>query len=415
MGIFIKKETRSQSSQNSDLLVTSLPQFINLNQSFTSAKAIENSDIWSAINIIASDIASLDLEYHLKNVKQDDDNFSYLLNIKPNSFYNGYTLKFVIIANILLNGESFIELVRDDNNKIIEMYHVKNSQITYKQDKSTNYELVYDIKINNDKSRRVTADDILHFKFFSTDGIKGVSPLISLKDDMETQQNSKRFLNNFFKQGFSSSGILTFKGGKLSKEAREKMKEEWQKANSGTDQSHKVVVLDETMEFEKLEIDTEILKLINTSNFSTEQIAKTFKIPRHKLGLETSNMKLEEMNNSYIVNTLNPYLNSLSSEINFKLCCHSSKNSSYQFNVDAFKFVDIETKTKVTKDKLSFGMISLNEARKDFGMEQINNEMFDKHYINLNHVPLETLADYQLNKMKHNPNKTLKGGDVEDE
>lgn len=407
MGLFIKQETRSYTDEEKEVLISTLPNFVGLSGNYTSAKAIENSDVFSAINIIASDIASLDLDYYISNSKQDNDGFSYLLNTRPNRYYNGYTLKFIIVANILLNGESFIELARDGRGKVTELYHVKNSQISYKQDQTTNYNLVYEISIDGKNKRRVDSNNILHFRFFSLDGIKGVSPLKALKYDLETQQSSKKFLSNFFRNGTQNGGILTYKGGKLSKEARDTIKEEWQKSNAGTNEAHKVVVLDETMEYDAIEIDTEILKLINTSNFSTEQIAKVFKIPRHKMSLETSNMKLEEMNDSYIVNTLNPYLQSLTSEMNFKLC-DKNMRSKYKFNVDSFKFIDVETKTKTIKEKLTMGVIDLNEARKEFGYEEIDNEMFSKHFINLNHITLDALEEYQKGKIKNLP---LKGGD----
>lgn len=396
MNIFTRRETRSINNESSFSIATAP---FNTVTSYTSATAIENSDIFSGVNRIASDIASLELQYRLKNITQDSDNLTYLFNVKPNKYYNGYQLKFIIVANILLNGETFIEVIRDNKGKAIELYHIKNSQVTYKQDASTKYELIYEV-IGNNRIRRVKAENMLHFRFFSLDGITGISPLRALKEDIDTQRNSKRFLNNFFKNGNQQGGILTYKDGKLNKEARDKLKEEWQKANAGTNEAHKVVVLDATMDYEAIEIDTEILKLVNTSNFTSEQIAKVLKIPPHMFGLTTTNMKLEEMNNSYVINTLNPYLQAITSEIRFKL---GNEIRSYKFDMDAFKFVDIETKTKVVKERVSMGAISLNEARKEFGDEPIDNDMYDKHYMNLNHVPLEVLEQYQMGKTKHNP------------
>src|SRR5699024_11995393 len=77
---------------------------------------------------------------------------------------------------------------------------------------------------------------------------------------------------------------------------------------SGVDSSHGTIVMDETMEYSPIEVDTEVLTLINTSNHSTAQVGKVFGIPRHKFGLETANMNISEMNMDYLVNTLSPYL-----------------------------------------------------------------------------------------------------------
>lgn len=409
MGLFIKKETRSFSS-NAD--ISSLPSFLTIGGEFTSAKSIENADVFTAIQMIASDIASLPLQKLKHGVLENHDSLATLFNSKPNPYYNAYQLKFIMVANALLNGESFIEVVRDNEGRPVSLYHVKNSDVTYKQDETTRFNLVYDIKISETKAKRIPSKDMLHFKFFSLDGIGGVSPLSSLRDDIDTQKNSKRFLSDFFKNGTNNGGLLKYKGGKLSGEAREKLKGEWQKANSGTDEAHKVIVLDETMEYEAVEIDTEILKLINTSNHSTVQVAKAFKIPRHKFGLESSNMKLEAMNMDYLVSTLQPYLESITNEIGFKLIDDGAIDIvKYRFNTDNYKTIDSETKVNNIRKQLEMGIINLDEARAEFGRESLANDLGKKHLVSLNYTTLDQLEQYQMSKMSSYPNPSIEGGD----
>src|SRR5699024_9421042 len=296
MGLFIKNETRSTTNE---ITLSTISNFMT-GTSYTSAKAIENADVFTAVQMIASDIASLPLQKHTHGVLEHHDELATLFNVKPNQYYNAWQLKFIMVANALLSGESFVEIIRDKKGRPTELFHIKNSEISYKQDQSTQFKLVYDIATGKGKVRRVQADDMIHIRFFSLDGIKGISPLSALRDDIDTQKNTKKFLSNFFRNGTNNGGILKFKGGKLSKEARDKLKKELQKANAGTNEAHKVVVLDETMEYESIEINKETLELINTSNHSTVQVAKAFKIPRHKFGLETSNMSLEQMNMDYL-------------------------------------------------------------------------------------------------------------------
>lgn len=379
-----------------------LPGFTGTSTNFVSAKQIENSDVFTIINLLASDVASLDVNKTVNGIPEADD-ITRLLNIKPNNLYSGGTLKFIITANALLNGESFVEIIRDGN-KVYALNHLKNSQVTVKMDNTTNYKLVYEVSENN-KKRVLKPKNILHFKFFTLDGIKGISPLRSLKDDLSMQKDSKRFLANFFKNDTQTGGILKMKHGKLSKEARDKIKEEWQKSNAGVNNAHKVLVIDDTFEYEPIEVDTEILKLINASTFSTETIGKVYRIPRHKLGLETSNMSLAQANLDYLTSTLNSYLKVITNELNFKLI--SDHRESFEFDVAPFKTVDVETHTRLTGDKFDKGLISLNEARKDLGYKPIDHESGNKHFVSLNYTTLDQLEEYQMTKAKGN----LKGGD----
>src|SRR5690606_28255444 len=123
----------------------------------------------------------------------------------------------------LLNGESFCEIIRK-NGEVVGYYHLRNSQVTVKMDAETKYQLVYIVHDNEGKERTLSPSDILHFKFFSLDGVRGVSPLKSLKHDLSMQDDSKRFLANFFKNDTQTGGILKMKHGRLSKEARDKIK-----------------------------------------------------------------------------------------------------------------------------------------------------------------------------------------------
>lgn len=412
MRIFKQQETRSVSNEITLSTITNLMT----GTSYTSAKAIENADVFTAVQMIASDIASLPLQKHVHGVLEHHDELATLFNVKSNQYYNAYQLKFIMVANALLNGESFIEIVRDNKGRPIELFHIKNSQISYRQDQSTNYKLVYDIATSKGKARRVQADNILHFRFFSLDGIKGISPINALRDDIDTQKHTKKFLSNFFKNGTNNGGILTYKGGKLSKEARDKLKDEWQKANAGNDEAHKVVVLDESMQYESIEINKETLELINTSNHSTVQVAKAFKIPRHKFGLETSNMSLEQMNIDYLVSTLQPYLSAITSEINFKLVDdYKIDIVSYKFNTDNYKTIDSETKVKNVRSQLEMGVINLDEARQEFGKEALADGLGQKHLVSLNYTTLDMLEDYQISKVNNYPvpnaDDTLKGGE----
>lgn len=380
-----------------------LPGFTGTSTNFTSAKAIENSDVFTVVNLLASDVASLDIEKK-KNGINERDELTHLLNIKPNSLYSGGTLKFIITANALLNGESFCEIIRDKKGKVFALNHLANSSVVLKLDETTNYRLEYRVG-NGDKTRSLEPENILHFKFFTLDGLRGVSPLGSLKDDLSMQKDSKRFLANFFKNDTQTGGLLKMKHGKLSKEARDKIKKEWQESNAGVNNAHKVLVIDDTFDYEPIEVDTEILKLINASTFSTETIGKTYRIPRHKLGLETSNMSLVQANLDYLTSTLNSYLKVITNELNFKLI--SNDKEKFKFDTSPFKTVDVETHEKIVMDRFDKGIISLNEARIKTGDKPINHKNADKHFVSLNYTTLDQIEEYQMKKAGS------KGGDAD--
>ncbi len=109
---------------------------------------------------------------------------------KTNEFYSGYFLKFILVANALLNAQSYAEIIRDSDGNPLDLVHLRNSEVSYDQPNGTN-EIIYTYTPSNGKQRIIKRENMLHIKFFSLNGITGVSPLSSLKREIESQEAGK--------------------------------------------------------------------------------------------------------------------------------------------------------------------------------------------------------------------------------
>lgn len=77
--------------------------------------------------------------------------------------------------------------------------------------------------------RRVKSSDILHFKYFTQDGLTGLPPLYALRDELKIQQAGNRTLHNFFTRGVSGSGILKVHKSDLDGSAKNAIRESLKK------------------------------------------------------------------------------------------------------------------------------------------------------------------------------------------
>ena len=100
MSFFVKSNTTSGTHDPVADALVSLSS--NDPYTFVSAAVLRNSDIYAAINIIASDIAS-------NPIMCDTAIFNTMINQTPNSQMDGYHFKYALAANLLLNGNSFAE------------------------------------------------------------------------------------------------------------------------------------------------------------------------------------------------------------------------------------------------------------------------------------------------------------------
>lgn len=309
MGLFINNSTPVTEQQFIDYINTGTVYSTN----FTGLKALTNSDIYTGVNIIAGDIAQS--PFKPGNNSTVDESLLTLLNKEPKENQSHYTMMYAVVSNLILTGNAYILIHRNDDNSVKELEFVETQQVNVIRDLVTG-EYKYEVIMPyGNIIYKCTPNDILHFKLTTTDGWLGRSPLLSLNDEISLQTNGLKVLNNFFSKGVFSGGILKLLNGTVNNKTKAKIREDFEKVNGagGT------IVLDETQDFTENKINTEVLKLIQANKFSTQQIAKVLGIPVSRFGQELVNSSDTGQNDIYIASTIAMYESSICDEINLKL------------------------------------------------------------------------------------------------
>lgn len=368
--------------------------------------ALKNSDVLTAVSYVASSVSRYpivvldDDKNEIKSIKS----FDYLLNKHPNDMLSAYHWRFIMTVNAILTGDAFTRIIRDPKTgDPLELQYFPTSQ-TYIDDSDVN-NIKYQFTPVNTKgdTRQIVVDahDVIHFMFFTYDGIHGRSPLLSLGDEIGLQEDGISTLRRFFKSGLKG-GILKMSGSKLSKEARRKARIEFEYAqNGGTAGSP--IVMDSTMDYTPIEVDTNILQLINSNNYSTSQIAKALHIPAYKLAVNSPNQSIKQLNEDFIKSDLPYYFKPISSNLEMVMLTDRQRHNCH---------VEFDTRkeTGMTADdvnKLSTNnVITPNEGRTLMGLPRSDNEDLDRFQSTLNTVFLDKKEAYQ--------NSAEKGGEQSD-
>lgn len=209
-----------------------LPGFSNM-PSYSGIGALRNSDVLTAVSHVASNVARFpivildDDKNAVKNIKSVD----YLLNKHPNDMLSAYHWRFLMTVNAILTGDGFSRIIRDPHTKApLEIQYFPPSQTYIDDSDVTNikYEFTPINQKGGGQTIVVPAEDVIHFMFFTYDGIHGRSPLLSLADEIGLQDDGIKTLRRFFKSGLKG-GLLKAKG-KLSPEARLKTRKAFEYA-----------------------------------------------------------------------------------------------------------------------------------------------------------------------------------------
>lgn len=365
---------------------------------YVGISALRNSDVLTATSIIAGDIARFPLIK--KNVHGDiiqDEDINYLLNVKSTGNASARTWKFAMAVNTILTGNAYSRILRDPRTgKALQFQFYKPSETRVEELDS--HELIYTF-VDSLTGKEITcnAEDVIHWKFFSHDTILGRSPLLSLGDEISLQNSGTSTLLKFFKDGFSS-GILKMEGAMLSGEARKKAREEFEKMREGA-KGGSPLVFDKTMTYEPLEIDTNVLQLISSNNFSTAQIAKALRIPSYKLGVNSPNQSVAQLTEDYVTNDLPFYFDAITSELGLKIFSpRDRRKCRLEFDTRSITGRNVDEIVKLVNNTL----LTPNQGLIELGKQPSDNPDMNRYQTSLNYVFLDKKEEYQ----------SLKGGET---
>lgn len=382
-----------------------LPGFSNM-PSYSGIGALRNSDVLTAVSHVASNVARFpivilaDDKNAVKNIKSVD----YLLNKHPNDMLSAYHWRFIMTVNAILTGDGFSRIIRDPHTKApLEIQYFPPSQ-TYIDDSDV-MNIKYEFTPINQKGGGQTivvpAEDVIHFMFFTYDGIHGRSPLLSLADEIGLQDDGIKTLRRFFKSGLKG-GLLKAKG-KLSPEARLKTRKDFEYSQRNSNAGSPIII-DDRFEYSPIEVDTNVLQLINSNNYSTAQIAKALHIPAYKLAVNSPNQSIKQLNEDFITSDLPYYFKPIASNLEMTMLTDRQRHNCH------IEF-DTRKETGMSMDDVQKGVtnnvITPNEGRVRMGLVKSDNPDLDRFQSTLNTVFLDKKEEYQKQS-------TAKGGGIDD-
>ena len=382
-----------------------LPGFSNM-PSYSGIGALRNSDVLTAVSHVASNVARFpivildDDKNAVKNIKSVD----YLLNKHPNDMLSAYHWRFLMTVNAILTGDGFSRIIRDPrDNSPLELQYFPPSQTYIDDSDVTNIKYEFTPVNQRDGGRTIVvpADDVIHFMFFTYDGIHGRSPLLSLADEIGLQDDGIKTLRRFFKSGLKG-GLLKAKG-KLSPEARLKTRKEFEYSQRNSNAGSPIII-DDRFEYSPIEVDTNVLQLINSNNYSTAQIAKALHIPAYKLAVNSPNQSIKQLNEDFITSDLPYYFKPIASNLEMTMLTDQQRHNCH------IEF-DTRKETGMSMDDVQKGVtnnvITPNEGRVRMGLVKSDNPDLDRFQSTLNTVFLDKKEEYQKQS-------TAKGGGIDD-
>ncbi len=382
--------------------------------SVTALTAMQVAAVYACVGILSETIAQLPIRVLRKRTDQgaDEDRESPLFQLlyrKPNSWQTSFELREMAMQHLCLYGNFYAWKVRDGSGVVRELLPLPAGSVSVVQ--NPDWSLTYQVA-NEHFFRQATDYDIMHIRYRTLDGYRGISPIAFNRETVGLALATARHGSNLFKNGATPSGVLEHPG-RLKAEAAKRLKEDWTAAHGG-DNSGGVAVLEEGMKYNPLTMSQEDAQYIQTRQFTVEEIARIFRVPLHEIQSTQKTTSwgsgIEAMNIGFVTRTILPWVKRWEAAIQKDLVPESEPELIVKFNMEGLLRGDVKSRYEAYQIGINNGFMSPNEAREK---EDLNpREGGDEYMTPLN---MRTTNDDAAQAEPAGGDPALNGGDPDEE
>lgn len=362
----------------------------------TEDTALTLGAVFACVRLISEDIAGLPWHVHEKmknggSVEVPEDPSDWLLHTQASPETPAFQWRETILAHALTWGNGYAEIERDGAGRPVWLWLITPDRVMPFRDGG---EIWYEVTNPTGGPTYLPPEDMFHLRGLGFDGLVGYSVIRLAARSIGAGIALDQSTADLFANDSTPGGTLNHPG-KLSNEARERLKTDWERRHMGPLNRRRVAILEEGLTWVQTGLPPEDSKLIEQRQFTPADVARWFRVKPHKIGdlTRSTYSNIESENTSHVTDTLLPWGRRLETEANIKLFGRTNRGRRYT-KVDFRGFLrgDTTARWQGYKDGLSTGVYSINDV---LALED-NNPIGpdgDKRFVPLNMQLLEKAGE----------------------
>jgi len=377
--------------------------------------ALHYSAIFNAVSLISGTVAALPLHLIRRRGKStihaDNLPLYHVLHSKANPYMTAMALRESMMSHILLWGNAYCEIVRDNKGDILELWPITPNRVKVEMN---NGQIIYRIKMDRDGDVYLPRTRVLHVPGLGFDGFMGYSVVSMARKSIGLGMAMETFGALYFGNG-THPGVVVSHPGKLTEEASKRLSGSLTEGYAGLGKSHRLLLLEEGMKIEKIGIPPEDSQFLESRQFQIPEVARWFNLPPHKLKDLTkssfSNIESEQI--SFVTDAILPWLIRLEQNYAMQLLTDGELKQRLYFKhiVEGLLRGSSTDRAEFYRKLWHLGAMSINEIREKEDMDPIDNG--DEHFVPMNMVPLSKIDEF-MDKRQEGSNEPKPGVPEED-
>lgn len=331
--------------------------------------ALSSTSVLAILKRISGDVASVPLKLIQETGDRQkraarDHNVWKVLNVRANPEQTAMDFREMVTSFMLSAGNGYAEIVRDQSAEIRELWPITPHRVTLKRTETGT--LFYLVRNTDGTDRAVPAENMLHLRSFTRDGIMGLDVIEQMREAIGLNLALEEYSARFFGQGTAASGFLKYPGH-LKDEDRDRLNSDWVAKNSGLRSMHRTLILEEGMDWVQNSVSPEAAQMIESRKFTVSEISRIWQIPPHLVGdLERATFSnVEQQFLEYLILTLRHHYVRWEQVGNWRLLLPSERDAGFflKHNTAALLSATLKERLESYAIAIANGIFSPNDAR----------------------------------------------------
>jgi HK97 family phage portal protein len=326
----------------------------------TPRNALKNTTVYTCVNVRGNTIASLPCnviqESNKKKEVLTDHPAYYLISQEPNPYMSAANFWKTVMLHVDIWGNGYAYIKRDSRQNPYELHIWEPWEVSVTfQDGDYYYHYQGEV---------IPSRDILHYRFYSFDGVCGRSPVHENSNAIGMAMKLDRY--SAILMGVQPPGILSTDRS-LTPEQKAQNKTAWQSATPGS-----IRVLDGGFKYQPVMTPSdESAFAVQRRQNKTELCGIWQMPPTFVQDFERATFSnAEQMDLVYAKHTVTPICRNIELENNMKLFFQKEKANTYtKFNMNGLLRGDIAARQAFYQSMVNTGVMNRNEAR---NLEDLN-------------------------------------------
>ena len=348
----------------------------------TEDTSLRLSAVYACVRLISDTISTLPVDQF---IRRDGQRFPFRPREEwvqnPSMLVDRTTFYQQVVVSLLLDGNAFIHLARDNDGTIVEMNVLNPADVepaVGPQGKFYRMQSTGTVYQNS---------DMLHITEMLLPGdVRGVSRIKKAKDALGLGLALEEFAARFFGNGSYAGGVIEWPN-EISSEQAQEIVSSWEANHKGLRRSHRPAVLYGGAKFTPTMVNPQDSQLLDERRFAVEEVARIFRVPMFMLGVTTpgavSYASVEQQMLFFSQHTIQPYVQKLETAFSSLL---QNDQTFVRFNLSSLVRADLDTRTKAYSSALLAGYMSVNDVRALEDMRAV--EDGDQYRVPIQNIPL---------------------------